>query len=244
MTILIAAAFSGELAALFSRFPRTPRSQSSDLALLSTAPSEVWTVSLGMGPTLAPLALQEALAALPKTPALLILTGCCGALIDDLRAGALVLPERIASTSGAPPITLPAEAHASALARLRALEPYAGSILTSPSPIDSASAKMALAERHQAIAVDMESHPCARLAEQKKIPTIVLRAVVDRLHDSVPDFPPRFDPNGRPQILPAAAAVLRRPWLLPSLLSAAPRFAAAQKTIAQAAEILFHSQHP
>lgn len=71
----------------------------------------------------------------------------------------------------------------------------------------------------QAVAVDMESHAVARVAERSRIPFLVVRAIADPARRSVPSAATHgLDAEGRPRPLRVAGRLLLSPGQIPGVL--------------------------
>jgi len=78
--------------------------------------------------------------------------------------------------------------------------------------LGTAEEKAALARETGAIAVDMESHWVAWAADNAGLPFLVVRAIVDRADQAVPDVASAgIDADGRPRIWSVVGGLIRRP---------------------------------
>nr|WP_199039338.1 purine and other phosphorylase-like protein, family 1 [Dyella sp. ASV24] len=112
-----------------------------------------------------------------------------------------------------------------------------GSLLSLPEPLLSVEAKGLMRERHQSLAVDMESAAIAIVAGEHRIPFIVLRAIVDEREDNVPaELQNSIDAWGRPRSLRMLATLLRHPHLLMELPTLAARMGKATRALRAAAQ--------
>ncbi len=94
-----------------------------------------------------------------------------------------------------------------------------GAILGLDRMVLSAAEKAALFERTGAVAVDMESHRVARMAEEAGLPAVAIRAIADPADRTLPALAARaLGGDGRPRIGPVALGLLRRPGELGALL--------------------------
>ena len=112
--------------------------------------------------------------------------GYAAALDDRLKAGCLLLPERIVSANGAiHPVS--AEWHRRLYQALETKCPVGTDLLVESAVIlQTPSEKRALAQRTQATATDMESATQARLAEERRLPFAVVRVIVDTASTCIP----------------------------------------------------------
>ncbi len=136
----------------------------------------------GAGGERAAVATHTALAEFPVTA--LINTGCAGALVEDLPAGALVLPEAIVEVGsdlvrhGANPALVRQLQVAADRSRQHA---RSGAIVTSDKPIKTSAEKRIWHEQFGAIAVEMEGCIVARIAAARGLPFASARAILDTL---------------------------------------------------------------
>jgi adenosylhomocysteine nucleosidase len=79
--------------------------------------------------------------------------------------------------------------------------------------------KRALQELFSAQAVDMETSALARLAAEKNIPFLSLRAISDSATDELMDVSPMLEPDGKVSPLKAGWYVMTHPGSLKNLLS-------------------------
>ena len=116
----------------------------------------------------------------------LVSFGMAGGLDPELRPGDLILPEIIIAPDGARLAADSGWRHelAASLGGQMAFraDPVAGSDGIAATP----EAKRALAESTGAVAVDMESHAVARVAAERNIPFLAVRAVADPAHRTLP----------------------------------------------------------
>ena len=164
---------------------------------------------------------------------LLLSFGFSGALDPALRAGDLLLADRVI---GAGRIL-----HADAVARARlaaALAPgsriLAGAILGVEQVIDRPAEKARLFAATRAMAVDMESLPLFAAAAGK--PALALRAIADPAMRAIPRAAlEALDPVGNIHIGKLLAALARRPKDIAGLLALARDSARAKATLSRAA---------
>ena len=87
-------------------------------------------------------------------------------------------------------------------------------------------------ERHQSLAVDMESAAIAMVAGEHRLPFLVLRAIVDEREDNVPaELQDGIDAWGRPRALSMLGTLLRHPRLLTALPPLAARMGKATRAL-------------
>lgn len=167
----------------------------------------------------------------------LVSWGTAGALDPALAAGDLLLPERIVDGAGE-------EFWPDAGWRSRvqagldgSLAVHAGTLLQSPAVAATARDKQLLRERVQAAAVDMESAALARLARQRQVPFLAVRAIADTASTAIPRMVgDALDEDGRLRPMRLLGNACRRPGELPALFVLAGDFRAARTTLEVLAE--------
>lgn len=176
----------------------------------------------GMGP----LAARDAAQALVDAGATaLAVFGVAGALAPHLRSGTLLCPDRVVDACGRH--YLPSSAWRISLQRrwhdAGVQVQMDGCLLSAPEPLLDAISKTLMRSSNDAIAVDMESAGVAAVAEERGLPFVVLRAIVDERDDAVPgELQAGIDAWGRLRPWAMLATLARHPNLLPAL----PRLAA------------------
>ena len=141
--------------------------------------------------------------------------GLAGGLDPSLRAGSLVVPEAIVHRDGREPVD------PRWMAALRRALPDAapGTMAGSNGAVASADAKHALWRATGACAVDMESHVAARIARERGIPFVALRAISDTADHSLPAAAlVAMRPDGRIDMTAVLRSVARRPGQIPGLV--------------------------
>jgi nucleoside phosphorylase len=226
----IVVALASEARALTSRAAKTD-----DITAL---PDGAALYLSGMGP----LAARRAAEALAVAGACaLAVFGVAGALDDTLRNGVLFCPERVldeqgqAYTTNATWRTNLQRQLAGIVTPLHAT----GALLSVAAPLLTAAAKRAAHGQCTALAVDMESAAVAAVAQERGLPFMVLRAIVDEADDAIPPaLNGSVDAWGRPRPLRLLAAFARQPSLvseLPRLYSRMQRATHALRAAAHAA---------
>lgn len=108
-------------------------------------------------------------------PKLLISAGFAGAIAPELKVGDLVVATEVGDEAGAIlPAPWPGE-----LSGAWQPVPHRGRVLTVGSAIGEASKKQELAQKHSAIAIDMESATVARWCQRRQIPFGCVRVISD-----------------------------------------------------------------
>jgi adenosylhomocysteine nucleosidase len=134
-----------------------------------------------------------------KPVSAIIMAGLGGALDPSLSAGDIVLDD-------CPAEFVPSVPH------------HRGKIHCSGELVTTPAAKRALFDETGTVAVDMESDAARKLAKRLGAPFISVRAISDSANDSLdPAVLKMVDEFGRPKPMAIAAALLRRPTLIPEL---------------------------
>ncbi len=128
-----------------------------------------------------PIGLRARIEAAAEGAAGIMSYGMCGALADGLVIGDWVVGDRL---SGAVDLDCDADWRAALLARLPAAR--AGGVFADGRMIDTVAEKLALGQRHAALAVDMESHVAAAVAAERGLPFAILRCVSDGARHLLP----------------------------------------------------------
>ena len=177
-------------------------------------------------------ALRAAKSLLDAGATALLSWGTAGGLDPALRAGTLVLPQQVISADQSMfPVN---DAWRSRLHHRVAgqVATSGGSLLESLSVFTHPSQKQAIAKRHGAVAVDMESAAVAQVAQQAGVPFVAVRVISDQAITSIPSSAlSAVDAYGRLQVLPFIASLLAHPGELPALITLGRAFRAAQKTL-------------
>lgn len=147
----------------------------------------------------------------------LVSYGYGGALSPRIHAGDLVLVEAIcaAGTEPAAP-TLNVDGELLALAQgaldgAPGLIVWRGQAVTTEAAVFAAEAKQALGQRHGALVVDMESLWVARLAAERRIPFLGVRAISDDADCDMPSLEGAIDANGEISWPGLAGQIVRQP---------------------------------
>ncbi|MGB0695563.1 MAG: hypothetical protein ACPGOY_07930 [Rhodospirillaceae bacterium] len=185
----------------------------------------------GPGPDAAIRCAEAALAAGAKT---LVSFGTAGGLSPLVGPGDLILAEQVVTADGGQfPTALDSIPEALGILGRR------GVMIGSDKVIPDPAAKTALAEAHTALAVDMESHAVAQVAQKAGVPFLVLRVVTDPAERALPSWLlgcVRRDGTTRYGRL--AKRVAANPLRIRPLLQLGRDSKAAQKTMRAAAEAL------
>jgi adenosylhomocysteine nucleosidase len=165
--------------------------------------------------------------------------GYAAALDDRLKAGCLLLPERIMSANGEiHPVST--EWHRLLYQILEPKHPVLTDTLVESGAIVKTSAeKRALAERTHAAATDMESAVHARLAQEHRLPFLAIRAIIDTASTDIPENVLRaLHSQGHIDVwkLLTGACFMPAAWI--KMMQLGIQFSAAQRTLKKAKELV------
>ena len=149
----------------------------------------------------------------------LISFGTAGALVSGLPSGTLILPDGVVG-DGTGKLDTAWRDRVCARAVAAGLPLLTGvTVAGSQQPVCSPAAKATLAARTGAVAVDMESHIVAAVAERFGLPFLVLRAIADPADRAIPPVAlAGLGPEGETRPGAVALRLLMAPWALPALL--------------------------
>lgn len=178
---------------------------------------------------------------------LLISIGFAGALTDDLAMGDIVLGSPLKAVSDDegksivhPPLTADQRILSSVEEGLvRAAIPFHVKVgVTVPDLICDPAQRAELAAVADAQVVDMESYWIARIAAQRDIPFITIRAISDTSKKGLLPFTQMMAPDGQWKAKETVRYFIRRPRYLARLLPLAGEIRRAKKSLAHSIESL------
>jgi len=192
-------------------------------------------IQSGPGPERAASAATAALAAGASG---LVSFGLAGALRADLAPGAVLVPRRVRSNTGAS-FEVDAEWHAALTGAVRnlGLAPALEDLLSVPSALTTVAEK-AKAAAAGAAAADMESAAIAAVAASAGARFVALRVVVDAASDELPADVERWIDERGERLIGAAFAAALRPAQWRGLWILAQRYRVARRTLARLAPIV------
>ncbi len=174
--------------------------------------------------------------------------GVAGALDPKLRPGDVVIGSLFSGEGRSPGLLSAAPAtQGSGLRRRTLVEwlaehlPHAhrGTIIGADSIIASAAEKAALYAKTGAIAVDMESHIAARVAERHNLPFAILRTISDTADHALPPAAlVGMNPDGSVALGAVLASLARDPRQLPALIRTGRDAGAAFRSLGRALRAL------
>lgn len=126
------------------------------------------------------------------SPALILSTGFAGALRKEIEAGDLILDIEKSEPKISKKIV--------EISGKREMPLHQGAFYTSAQVLDTKEKKISVAEKTNAIAVEMESDAIFQLCRKKKIPFCSFRSVSDTLEQEIPQAASSFDSNSQARI--------------------------------------------
>ena len=170
--------------------------------------------------------LERELEAAAKDARAILSSGLAGALAPGLKAGDLVLgnlfPGEGRGPVGEPAKLDPGPRRGSNLVetlRQHLADAHIGTITGSDTIVASATQKQALYAATGALAVDMESHIAARVAERHNLPFAIVRVISDSANEALPPAAlVGMKPDGSMALGAVLASLARNPTQLPALI--------------------------
>lgn len=189
----------------------------------------------GMGPRRAAVVSR---ALLEKGATALLSWGCAGGLDPKLSSGSLILPKTVI-TSDQFLYHVDATWHESLCNRLKGhVDFHTESLVESPRVVRTLAEKVILFRETGAIGVDMESAAVGAVAQEARVPFIVVRAVADSADTTIPDSTLNaVDEFGRLSLLKLIQGLAGHPTELIALVRIARNYRAAQRTLAAVARL-------
>lgn len=163
----------------------------------------------------------------------LISWGTAGALVADIKPGALIIPESII-TEDDEIIQTASKWRRKVVKELNDCpdDVYLGRLSDSIQVLTSSKDKYTARQHGDSLAVDMESATIAKVAKQENIPFISIRAISDSANMSIPESILNYtDPYGQVQISQLIPAILKRPTDIPKIIKLARGYRSAARTL-------------
>ena len=166
--------------------------------------------------------------------------GCAAALDDRVRPGCLILPERIIGANGEIH-RVNTEWHQRLYQALESKHPVRTEALVESNAIlETPAEKRALAKRTQAAATDMESAAQARLAKERELPFIAIRAIVDTASTNIPENVLKaLDPQGDVNLWKIFTGTMPKDWI--KIVRLGIQFNAARRTLKKTRKLVLDS---
>ena len=189
----------------------------------------------GMGPRRATLASRSLL---EEGATSLLSWGSAGGLSPDLAPGSLILP-RIVIASDQSHYPVDVAWHTRLCDRLKGHVPFhTDPLVESATVVRTPSEKVTLFRRTGAVGVDMESAAVGAVAQEARVPFMVVRAVADSTDMTIPDISLNaVDEFGRLSLLKLIQGLAGHPTELFALIRVARSYRAAQRTLAAVARL-------
>jgi nucleoside phosphorylase len=167
------------------------------------ASKDILLVQTGVGRQRAETAARLVLEHFPVTT--LISLGFAGALTEELKVGDVILCSVLRCGNGwTHHQPQPEKPYRSDINLISLLSPvpedigfYCGSSVTVAKLVSGPAEKRALGQAFGADIVDMEGYWVARMASSRRVPFVAIRAVLDTVPDSLPDFDRWLDSDDR-----------------------------------------------
>lgn len=168
----------------------------------------------------------------------LVSWGVAGALVPELSAGTILLPQQVLTPAG---VTLAPDSRWR-MELYRALQPMFavrdGSILETPDVLTTRTVKAQAAQASGAIAADMESAAVGQAASDAGKPFVVLRVVLDTLADTLPQDIERWVDEAGNQRRMAVVEMALRPAGWSDLVRLSRRYRRARGALTDSAQAL------
>lgn len=145
----------------------------------------------------------------------LVSFGLCGGLATDIKTGDLIMPKTVMMEGET--LSLDSDWFKKISDDL----PHAktSTLISVSEAVTSPDAKALLYEQCGAMAVDVESFAVMQVAKAYNLPGLILRAVLDPAHQTLPEAAlSGVNANGETQIWPVIKGLIRRPRDLPDLI--------------------------
>ena len=165
----------------------------------------------------------------------LVSWGMAAGIDPSMRPGDLCIPGEISFDDGAV-LETDQEWRARLHSVLADLKLFDGPLLHSSKLVDQPQMKACLYRSRKAAALDMESGEIARVAHQRGLPFVAIRAIVDSADMKLPRTArSAMSESGRIRLENVLLGMLFRVTEIPSMIALARAFRAAQKTLSSAA---------
>jgi adenosylhomocysteine nucleosidase len=189
----------------------------------------------GMGPRRAAVASRTLL---EKGATALLSWGSAGGLAPKLSPGSLILPKTVIASNQFL-YHVDATWHKSLCNRLKGrLDFHTEPLVESTIVVRTPAEKVILFRETGAIGVDMESAAVATVAQEARVPFMVVRAVADSTDTTIPDITLNaVDEFGRLSFLKLIQGLAEHPTELFALVRIARNYRAAQRTLAAVARL-------
>ncbi len=159
--------------------------------------------------------------------------GTAGGLSEDLRSGDLLLPEFVQSDNQK--YQTDHNWRQRLIDQISSdLKPHDGLLVQSNEVISSSDQKSQLHKKTSAIAVDMESGSIAKIADQNKLPFLIIRSIVDTSDETIPmSAINSIDEFGQTKPAALTASLIKNPGDISKLIKLGKHFQQARKSLKQ-----------
>lgn len=178
-----------------------------------------------------PVALRRRIETAAEGASAIASFGMAGALVDGLAIGDWVVADRLSGAVEASCDPNWRDALAAALPGARI-----GGVYADGRMIASLDEKLALGQKYDALAVDMESHVAAAIATQRELPFAVVRCISDEAqHVLPPAITVAMRADGSVDLSAVLESIVTRPGQIPDLARTVGGFASAMRALKEGA---------
>jgi len=229
----IIAALPAEASCLTERYGRNNAILKAAVSSPQQLSDNVWLMISGIGKVQAE---QAALRLIKHGADALLSWGCAGALSAQLQPGDVLIPRHVKTADGVDLSTDRAWHARLCCDQSNSRRICADALFSSDMIISEPVQKLMLHQKSTAVAVDMESAAIAMTARQARIPYMVVRAIVDDAHTTIPAcIDSAMDQYGNINPVRMAAVLLMHPSAWPRLIRLGRQFKAARTTLSRVA---------
>lgn len=193
---------------------------------ISCGPHRVRVFVTGIGPLAAKGFMQGVAKLKNAKPDALLVTGTCGAIAAGISEGAIIVYDASRSDGlegrEALKTDLVLTRHCASVLDQAGIEHVSATGITSSNIAASRQEKLRLATAGASV-VDMETYEILSAANELRVPTAVVRVVLDGVDRELPDFSRAIAPNGGVNRLAASVIALRSPFATARLIMAQRR---------------------
>lgn len=169
----------------------------------------------------------------------LVSWGTAGGLSKDLQPGDILLPESVLLNNENQKYQTDHNWRQQLLKSITSdLKTNEGLLLHSDTVVTNTEQKLELHKKTKAIAVDMESGAIAQIADQNKLPFLIIRSVVDSSDESIPiSAINSVDEFGQTKPFYLISNLLKKPGDIPKLIKLGSHFQQARKSLKQVSKL-------
>lgn len=157
------------------------------------------------------------------SPSFIISTGYAGGLVPQLCIGDLIVADKVLEFAPGSAVGFDGTQRVETLPILpfhidKTFTVMRGGLLTVDEVVSKPEYKSALGKNYPVLAVEMETSALARIAQEKQLPFMSVRAISDTVDHELPDFTSMQDEKGEVSKLKAGWHVLTHPDSLKSMI--------------------------